>query len=173
MKPANSAQNIYAQMGIHLADGFSPVTNKQWGNWEDLSTMQQTLGSFLIKITQEVVVIINAFRASNFNNAEVRVIVEGINKDIKRFFDRASTLFLRHKDNKGVVPKGDEYAKYMAIGLDYYQLSEDINTTLFTPFTILTEHVNHLHQLQSATNPNVITDVQIKAPVDNTASVAA
>lgn len=154
----NPVASVYSQMGIDMP------SNVGTGKWEDLMKMQRDIGETLVSISQEIAIGIRQCVAAGIDSPEAKIQFSGVRKDLESFLVKAANLFNRHRDRTGVVPKGIEYSTYMAIGMDYYQLQQDINTTLWTPMLVLTEYIGDAVKVLRLRDTDVVSDVEIKTP---------
>lgn len=130
--------------------------------WESLEQFQTVLGNMLVEIGSELANAIRLLVRAGIDTGEIRITINGIQKDMESAFGKLLGLRQRHLGKTGVIKNVEEYSSYMALGLDYNQLNENIQVQLWTPLTVVTEYVNQAHQKLSATNPDVITDVVAK-----------
>ena len=135
------------------------VTNE---TWESLEEFQRVLGNMLVDIGQELAAAIRLLVQADINTAEIRVTINGIQKDMESAFGKLIGLRQRHLGKSGVIKTVEEYSSYMALGLDYNQLNENIQVQLWTPLTVVTEYVNQAHYKLNCQNPTVVTDVVVK-----------
>ena len=135
------------------------VTNE---SWDSLNQFQEVLGGMLVDIGRELADAIRLLVRANIDTGEIRVTINGIQKDMESAFGKLIGLRQRHINKTGVIKTVDDYSAYMALGLDYNQLNENIQVQLWTPLTVVTEYVNQAHYKLNATNPDVVTDVTVK-----------
>ena len=165
---ANAAISIHEHLGVDKAAFTKQL--KGGGNWDELvgieeSTRTQIANSSIMCRDSYVIV-----TQEGVHTPEYLAVSKGVMRDLQLFADRLNVLISRRNGRTKQTLGPDEYSDYMAIGLELATLTEDIQVVVSHSMVTLIEY-SHLaneriaarQEAESATNPAVVTDVEIKS----------
>lgn len=141
---------------------FQPGTFHSGEVWESIEGFRQTVSLFLVELSENLRLATLMFIQAGVDTGPIAVTVRGMQKDIQSAFDKLILLYEQHKNKSGSVNSVEEYSLYLGLGMEYMQINEHYRALLLPPMTMVTEFQHGVMARMNATNPDVVTDVQIK-----------
>jgi hypothetical protein len=172
-KPMNDAQLI-------MSGAMNPApqgSDKQ--SWDDLEEIYKSCSESLVVANNSVV---GLFKIPGVidnieNRQETKIAILGLNKDILFFSENLKEIHKEHADKKGFVQDGEELGQCLTIFEKYHSFQTTYQSVIIPTVITLSEEVGKAAEamnkklseqaaLDAAQDPTVITEVQVKEPVE-------
>lgn len=134
----NAAEQIQEQMGV----GNALFSKQLKGNvsWDELANgfenaLRDQIGNSSIYIRDTVQLV----KAEKVDTPEFDALSMGSMRDLKSYASRFGSLVQRRADRTGKISSPEEYAEYLAIGLELTSMSEEIQTVVGHTLINITE----------------------------------
>ena len=149
------------------------ASNKGWDELNELytsvATMLATSNDNLLKVYSNSDIVTNL---SSEKAQEIQLTLDGIRKDFEQFANELVAIREMHKDKTGGIKNVDDSTKVIGIFESYNTFSGRYHAIITPNYTFLMQEAAFAEARlaasldNSATDPNVITDVVVKEPTE-------
>lgn len=161
----NAAMQIQSQLGVDNAMFRKQSNNASWAELAggvEAKTRDQIFGS-----TNMAEQIFQVVKLAGTTNPEFETFYNGVMRDLKIYAERWAALRDRRAGRMGVIQNPEEYTDYVALGLEFVSLSEEMS--IVVPDTLFNMQEHHHYALEvlrkQAEAQSPVSDAEVKSEV--------
>lgn len=173
-KKVNEAQAL--MQGIYDSGDSLKQETKQ--SWDDLKSIYHSCAEALVVANNSVVQLFKVPGVIEHvpNRQETKISILGLDKDIKFFSEELKNIYKLHEGKTGLIDDENDLSACLQIFEMYHNFQSRYQSVIIPSVLVISEEVGKAAEAMRATieankltdeqNPNVITEVEVKEPKD-------